>query len=151
MINEGSIYLRNLANVLKTTRTYILLRTAQKANEYMKLRVFGLGKNADGGSMGKYISKQWATKRFNAGKQIAYVDLSFTGGLEQSIKVEADDKDAVVYIDDDKKYLIAQGQEEQRGRIMGVGKMNIWNLSKEEEKAVMEYAEDLIDKLTDRI
>lgn len=136
--------------MMKKKKDFLLLG-AKYSEALLKQRVFSKGINSNELSIGKYKDRKWATKRFNAGRQIAYVDLNFTGSLMDSIQSVVDEQDAVVHINDDKKYLIAKGQEELQGRKKGLRKMDIWNLTKKEEEAVQNYIEELIDEQIDRL
>lgn len=151
MINEGSIFIQKLADTLVEGKTGILVSTSKFAEGLLKDRVFNRGGNTAGGTLGSYKDKTWIKIRNRAGRQTGYVDLKYTGKLMNSIKTGVDGKDAVLYIDNDKCYLIAQGQEEQRGIVTGVGFMEIWNLTDDEKELVLEYAENLIDELIDKL
>jgi hypothetical protein len=149
-LSETKTYLINLSRVLAEKRKDYLLLAGKFAEGILKDRVFGQGKSTEG-KIGKYKDRKWAVKRFNAGRQISYVDLNFTGELMNSIQVGEDKNDVVLYINNDKKYLIARGQEEQQARKVGKSKMDIFSLSKEEEEAVIEYITELIDEQIEKL
>jgi hypothetical protein len=149
-LDEAKIYVLNLSRVLADKRKDYLLLAGKFAEGILKSRVFGDGK-ATQGSIGKYKDRKWAVKRFNAGRQIGYVDLNFTGSLMNSIQVGEDKNDVAVYINNDKKYDIARGQEQLQGRKVGKGKIEIWNLSDDEQELVMQYIEELIDEQIDKL
>ena len=150
-LNEAKTFILRLTEELVKRKMDYLLLAGKYAEGLLKNRVFNKGMYSDRGKLGKYISRSWATKRFNAGRQIAYVDLNFTGGLMDSIVVGEDENNVAIYINNDKKYLIARGQEEQRGRIKGIGTIDIWNLTPKEEKEIQKYIEELIDEQIERL
>lgn len=149
--NEARTYLIRISESLTKQKIKFLTAGAKFAEGLLKDRVFGQGQDSKKASLGDYKSKSWKSKRSKAGKQIAYKDLHFRGDLMNSIVTGKDKGEAVVYINNDKKYLIARGQEEQIGRIKGAGVMDIWNLSEDEEKLVQDYVEELIMEELDKL
>lgn len=149
-LDGAKIFVLNLSRLLADKRKDYLLLAGKYAEGILKERVFGRGQSAEG-KIGKYKDRKWAVKRFNAGRQIAYVDLNFSGSLMDSIQVGEDKQDVAIYINNDKKYEIARGQEQLQARKIGKSKMDIWNLSKDEEELVMEYIEELIDEQIDKL
>lgn len=92
--------------------------------DLFKKRIFKEGKNTDGEQIGKYrkyYSKKyrdfWKNVRSKRGKQIAYVDLDFTGGIKKSIVLSKskNGSEFSIIFSNKKKMEIADFQEHLQG------------------------------------
>jgi hypothetical protein len=139
-----------------------LLVGVNAAAGQMKFRIFNQGLDAEGDAFGKYMGRKVTTikqsrsltnkeqklkdfligeatafseyelKRLNAGRQIKYKDLEFTGSLRRGIVVLKDGNTRVVcVIPNESLFKIAKYQEEQISKFTGQD-ANIFTLSKEE-------------------
>lgn len=123
-----------------------------------KQRIFKEGKNTAGAPIGQYRSKRWKKKRTEKGLQISYVDLKFTGGLQDSIKNKESKNSASLILPSSKYQAIAEYQEDLQGSNAGVFEgffgMEIFTVSESEEKQVSDYVEKQIityfDSILDR-
>jgi hypothetical protein len=86
----------------------------------------------------------WAKKKSEAGRQIGYVDLEFTGELRKSIQVVESGRDVFLAIINDEDYKKAKGNEKNY-------KTTIFEPTVKEEIAVQRYIDDLIAEDIERI
>lgn len=143
-VEELQKLLVSFVSRLNSSKDKLLLLGAKDLEGRMKLRIFSDAQDANNNSIGDYKSKSWIKKRKETGRQIAKVDLEYTGQLRNSIQVVQDSKETVLAIINDEDYLKAKGQEERRNKV-------IFEPSQEEELAVQEYINDLIQDEIDKI
>lgn len=142
--DELRLRLASVAAKINAASNQFLLLGAKDLEGRMKLRIFSDAQDANNNSIGDYKSKSWIKKRKETGRQIAKVDLEYTGQLRNSIQVVQDSKETVLAIINDEDFLKAKGQEERRNKI-------IFEPSREEELDVQNYINDLIQEEIDKI
>lgn len=115
-------------------------RALTKAEE--KAKAFLFGEQSD--------FTEYELIRLRAGRQVIHKDLEFTGDLRRGIQVTKDGETKVIcWIPNDQLFLIAQGQEEQIGRIRGQGKAEIFSLSKEENETLSTTTTEILKQIYD--
>lgn len=77
--------MRSTVNALKANRDAVLTELTTRTQATILLRIFNDGQAADETPIGDY-SPTYVLIRQQAGRQVAYVDLEFTGELRESIK-----------------------------------------------------------------
>jgi hypothetical protein len=116
----------------------------------LKRRIFNKGLDTNDSQIGDYkktkkgLPSGWAKKRSEAGRQIGYVDLEFTGELRKSIQVVESGRDVFLAIINDEDYKKAKGNEKNY-------KTTIFEPTVKEEIAVQRYIDDLISEDIERI
>lgn len=122
----------------------ILIAGGKDLEGRMKQRIFNKGLDSSGLPIGVYKpGGSWKRYRADSGRQVNYVDLEDKGNLRRSLQVVEEGPDVYLSIISDEEYLIAQGQEKQRQTI-------IFEPTKEEEKALNLYINDLIEEEIER-
>lgn len=113
---------------------------------YMKERIFQKGKNTYGGKIGEYgayydekLKGYWTDIREERGLQIGYVDLKFTGELENSIIAEDRKDSSVLKFANNRNLEKAQFQEELQAWKIGANEMDIFTISNEEIDKMVDY------------
>jgi hypothetical protein len=123
----------------------ILVAGGKDLEGRIKQRIFNKGQDSSGLPIGVYkAGGSWKKYREKSGRQVSYVDLEDKGNLRRSIQVVEEGPDVFLAIINDKEYLIAQGQEEQR-------QTTIFEPTKEEQKALQLYINDLIDEEIEKV
>jgi hypothetical protein len=143
-VEELQKLLLGFTSRLNSANQKLLLLGAKDLEGRMKLRIFSDAQDANNNSIGDYKSKSWIKKRKETGRQIAKVDLEYTGQLRNSIQVVQDSNETVIAIINNEDYLKAKGQEQRRNKV-------IFEPSREEELDVQNYINDLIQEEIDKI
>lgn len=147
---EFRILLYDIPSELGNSADYLLLG-AKDMEGRLKKRIFNDHQKTNGASMGPYYSASWRSTRRAKGRQTDEIDLEFKGELRNSITTAKDDKDAVVYINNDKKYQIAIWQEEQQASKYGVSSSSIFTPSNDEVEKMTKYLDDIILENIDKL
>lgn len=145
---------------------------AKAGEAELKRRIFNDGLAADGSRIGQYSTKpgNYGEKSFIVrsafkpppnrktvhiptgykglrqlnGRQVGYVDLSYTGSLMQSIRTVVGASGAIVAIEDEKEIAIAEGNEERYGK-------QIFIAGEREEQAIIAAIEIELEHLLNTI
>lgn len=123
-----------------------------------KARIFFNGLNAKNSKIGEYwryysaeYQDYWIPVRTKFGLQTKYVDLHFTGELENGIKPVVSKKETSLEIVDPESYAKANFQEYLQGKKAGAGSMDIFSASEGESLATIKYVEAKIGEDFDDI
>tara|TARA_Y100000361_G_C11162000_1_gene348097 strand:+ start:27335 stop:27790 length:456 start_codon:yes stop_codon:yes gene_type:complete len=132
--------LSKVVSAIRSREGEALLLTAKRLEGIMKRRIFNDGKATSGSLIGKYKSKSWKKKRSDRGRQVATVDLQFTGDLIRSFKTVRDGDEVVLAIVNDQDFAKAKGNERRR-------KKDIFEPGSFEVQQIEEYFDDIISDI----
>lgn len=138
---EAMFFLDNISDYVEDNTNDIMFEGSKEMEASMKRRIFKLGKNAFNSDIGKYIKKSWIQERIDNGLQVKYVDLKFSGDLEDSMQSIANNKGANIEFVNYYGVTIAEKQELLQGNKAGASRMDIFSPSKEELKQVEDNTE----------
>lgn len=108
----SSVDLKKLGEAIVKSRNRAEISALKTVEGLMKVRIHNRGQSTEAGLIGRYRSR-WRQVRLNAGLQVAYKDLEFTGDLKRNVTVGVSDGENVLGFRNTKARLIAQGQEQQ--------------------------------------
>lgn len=104
--------LKKLIVTFQKDKKKFLFYPTQAMGDTIKERVFLKGISTTGKKRG-YASAGWKLLRAQKGKQIAFVDLNYTGSLSNSFKTVVDGDKVVMTVDNDVNYFDKLKQEER--------------------------------------
>lgn len=106
---------------------------------------FVQGVDAEGKKIGTYKNSYWKTHRQATGKQVAYVDLDFSGDLKKGIQRD----ETKIFFNNEYAKVVGRGNEDRYrgGGVKGAGKGEIFGVKERRRTKAIEIIKDHVKEL----
>jgi hypothetical protein len=121
---KNPTFTQKLKELVQNFEQFLINAADVTQNQY-KHRIFTQGLNPYNEKIQEGYSEKWAEVRQDAGLQIQFVDMNYTGDLKKNTYFRVEGKELLVIINQDYNYIKVTANEEGKGPIIDLSKDEI--------------------------